>query len=283
MIRELRKLHLRWFHAKELKMRLILSKMGLDSSRLALIKGVCDSCRECRAREKPSNTVMPSTSLPERFNAEVECDLMFYKSKHIVFHIVDRCIRFAEGIEIPDRFMDTVIDAYCSTWMRHGPANILYSDGEGALNNDKAKAIMKHKGTELRIRARGQHATTIEARNGILRHLLHVMEEDLKRHDIPLVFTRLLHEAMFASNAFTFYNGVSPYNALYGRQPAMLPDLPVLDHEQETETSDHTREEIIRKVSLEAITQATAVAKANRAYGPRHQSLANTTTGKEIL
>ena len=96
-------------------------------------------------------------------------------------------------------------------------------------------------------------------------HLLHVMEEDLKRHDIPLVFTRLLHEVMFASNAFTFYNGVSPYNALYGRQPAMLHDLPALDHEQETETSDHTREEVIRKVSLEAITQATAVAKSNKA------------------
>ena len=51
----------------------------------------------------------------------------------------------------------------------------------------------------------------------------------------------------------------------YGRQPAMLPDLPALDYEHETDTSDHTREEVIRRVSLEAITQATAVAKANRA------------------
>ena len=132
VLRELRKLHLRWFHAKEPKMRLILSKMGLDNTRLALIKGVCDSGRECRAWEKPSNTVMPSTALPERFNAEVECDLIFYKCKHIVFHIADRCIRFAEGAEIPDRLMDTVLDAYCYTWLRHGPAKILYSDGEGA-------------------------------------------------------------------------------------------------------------------------------------------------------
>ena len=43
VITELRKLHLRWFHAKEPKMRLILSKMGLDNSRLGLIKSVCDS------------------------------------------------------------------------------------------------------------------------------------------------------------------------------------------------------------------------------------------------
>ena len=79
------------------------------------------------------------------------------------------------------------------------------------------------------------------------------------------MFTRLLHEAMFVSSAFTFYNGVAPCNALHGRQPACLPDLPVLDHEQTTETSDHSREKKIRQVSLDAITQATAVAKTNRA------------------
>eukprot|EP00959_Pyramimonas_sp_CCMP1952_P085994 1798816-Pyramimonas_sp.AAC.1 len=45
----------------------------------------------------------------------------------------------------------------------------------------------------------------------------------------------------------------------------MLPDLPVLDHEQPTETSDHSREQTIRGVWIEAITQATAVANTNRA------------------
>eukprot|EP00959_Pyramimonas_sp_CCMP1952_P316342 6621365-Pyramimonas_sp.AAC.1 len=92
------------------------------------------------------------------------------------------------------------------------------------------------------------------------------MEAELNRLDIPLVFTRPLHEALFAANAFTFYNEVSPYNALFGRQPAMLPDLPVLDHDQPTETSDHSREQTIRRVCIEAITQATAVANTNRAF-----------------
>eukprot|EP00959_Pyramimonas_sp_CCMP1952_P116063 2426273-Pyramimonas_sp.AAC.1 len=45
----------------------------------------------------------------------------------------------------------------------------------------------------------------------------------------------------------------------------MLPDLPVLDHEQQTEPSDHSREQTICRVSIEANTQAAAVAKANRA------------------
>eukprot|EP00959_Pyramimonas_sp_CCMP1952_P408060 8551849-Pyramimonas_sp.AAC.1 len=45
----------------------------------------------------------------------------------------------------------------------------------------------------------------------------------------------------------------------------MPPDLPVLDHEQPTEASDHSREHMIRKACIEAITQATAAAKTNRA------------------
>eukprot|EP00959_Pyramimonas_sp_CCMP1952_P225346 4712804-Pyramimonas_sp.AAC.1 len=51
-----------------------------------------------------------------------------------------------------------------------GPAKEVHSDGEGALNDDTAQAVRKAKGTELRMRARGQRAATIKARSGILRH-----------------------------------------------------------------------------------------------------------------
>eukprot|EP00959_Pyramimonas_sp_CCMP1952_P115679 2418520-Pyramimonas_sp.AAC.1 len=73
------------------------------------------------------------------------------------------------------------------------------------------------------------------------------MEVKLNMLDLPLVFIRVLHEAWLAANAFSFYNEVSPCNALFGRQPAMLPDLPVLDHEQSTETSYHSREQTMRR------------------------------------
>eukprot|EP00959_Pyramimonas_sp_CCMP1952_P002118 43605-Pyramimonas_sp.AAC.1 len=77
--RELRKLHLRWFHAKEPTMRLLLTKAGLDNVRLNPVKGVCGACRGCRAWDKPGHAVVPSTALPGKFNEEVECDLLFYK------------------------------------------------------------------------------------------------------------------------------------------------------------------------------------------------------------
>eukprot|EP00959_Pyramimonas_sp_CCMP1952_P294716 6164140-Pyramimonas_sp.AAC.1 len=41
--------------------------------------------------------------------------------------------------------------------------------------------------------------------------------------------------------------------------------MPLLDHEQQTETSDQIREQAIRQASIEAITQAIVVAKTIRA------------------
>eukprot|EP00959_Pyramimonas_sp_CCMP1952_P246379 5150050-Pyramimonas_sp.AAC.1 len=41
--------------------------------------GVVDSCRECKAWEKPGDAVMPSMSHPGKFSEEIECNLMSCK------------------------------------------------------------------------------------------------------------------------------------------------------------------------------------------------------------
>eukprot|EP00959_Pyramimonas_sp_CCMP1952_P439651 9203974-Pyramimonas_sp.AAC.1 len=76
------------------------------------MKGVCDTCRERRVWDKPGHTVMPSTALAGRFNEEVECDLIFYKQGHQRSHIIDRCIRYATGMEIPGKTMTSILVAY---------------------------------------------------------------------------------------------------------------------------------------------------------------------------
>eukprot|EP00959_Pyramimonas_sp_CCMP1952_P286784 5996896-Pyramimonas_sp.AAC.1 len=97
-----------------------------------------------------------------------------------IFHIIGRCVRYATGMEMPDYTLTRISDAHHQCWMQSGPAKALYSDGEGALNNDTAKAVLTATGIELRIRVRGQRPTTIEARSVLLRHLLHVIETELK-------------------------------------------------------------------------------------------------------
>eukprot|EP00959_Pyramimonas_sp_CCMP1952_P377107 7898854-Pyramimonas_sp.AAC.1 len=88
---------------------------------------------------------MLSTASPGKFNDAVDCDLVFYKQQHHIFHIIDRCIRYATGMEIPDKTMTTILDAYHQCWMQSGPAKVLYSVGEGTLKNDTAKAVLKAK------------------------------------------------------------------------------------------------------------------------------------------
>eukprot|EP00959_Pyramimonas_sp_CCMP1952_P288635 6035999-Pyramimonas_sp.AAC.1 len=65
---------------------------------------------------------MPSTALPGTLNEEVECDMMFYKQKDNIFHVLDRCIRYATGIEIPGETMISILDAYLQCWTQFGPA-----------------------------------------------------------------------------------------------------------------------------------------------------------------
>ncbi len=248
--RELRKLHLRWWHAKYPKMSHILRSAGIDETRLAMIQPIIDTCRECRAWQKRGNVIMPSLSLPTKFNEQGECDLMFYK-RNIGFHCIDRAIRLSGGCQVPDRYHETLLTAYCTSWFQiHGPFQVLYSDGELGLNNQKTIQELRNLGTELRIRAPDQHARTAEARQSMLRHVMHMIEEDLKRHNHQIPFCRLYAEAIFVVNAFSFYNGVSPYNAHTGRQPAFLPDFENIDFPKGGEITDGNREQRIREAGI---------------------------------
>eukprot|EP00974_Lingulodinium_polyedra_P051609 4965228-Lingulodinium_polyedra.AAC.1 len=59
-------------------------------------------------------------------------------------------------------------------------------DGESGMNNECAKLELKRLGTELRVRAPGQRANISESRNGVLRHVLHLIEEDMKRFEADI-------------------------------------------------------------------------------------------------
>ena len=69
--------------------------------------------------------------------------------------------------------------------------------------------------------------------------------------------------ALFVVNAFPFYNGVSPYNAYTGRQPAFLPDL--VEYDTKGENSSGGRDDRVREKLRSKPSQSTAVAKINRA------------------
>ena len=53
---------------------------------------------------------------------------------------------------------------------------------------EESKAELKRLGTQLRVRAPNQHANLIESRNGVLRHLMHIMEEGQFEDSVGIKF-----------------------------------------------------------------------------------------------
>ena len=88
----LRKLHIRWYHAPSKRMTTLLTAAGVPVDVLSQIPGVVATCGVCRARQRPGNRFVVSTKLPERFNRQVELDLLFVGT-HVILHMIDRCIR----------------------------------------------------------------------------------------------------------------------------------------------------------------------------------------------
>ena len=77
--REIRKLHLRWWHASKSSMTRILSAAGLSKEVLDLVPDIVDTCKECRKWQRPGNETIATSSVSTKFNEHVEMDLMFYK------------------------------------------------------------------------------------------------------------------------------------------------------------------------------------------------------------
>ena len=76
IVRQLRILHLRWWHAKSNKMRTILETAGLPKQVLDLIPAVIDTCKVCRLWQRPGRSAITSSRLSLEFNQNVQADLL---------------------------------------------------------------------------------------------------------------------------------------------------------------------------------------------------------------
>ena len=128
--REVRKLHLRWWHAGKNSMTRILNAAGLPKEVLDMVPDIVDTCKECRKWQRPGNETIAASSLSTKFNEHVEMDLMFYR-KFIVCHFIDRASRWHAAKVIDCKEDTTLVEALLTTWIQiHGPMTELIVDGE---------------------------------------------------------------------------------------------------------------------------------------------------------
>ena len=126
---------------------------------------------------------------------------------------------------IPNKNEETLAHAIDEIRVRpHGPMKELILDGEPGIDaSDYTNTYLRRKGIRLNVRAQDQHAQYVERREAICRYVIHRVEEQLKLQGPTYPFDLILSEAIFAGNAMLTVNGSTPYNAVYGRVPRMLP------------------------------------------------------------
>ena len=91
-------------------MRKFLERVGVSDEVHNLIPEICDTCKVCRMWTKPGPDNVCSIDLADKFNAQVECDLLFIHD-YIIFHLLDRCTRWHATMLIPDREEGALVSA----------------------------------------------------------------------------------------------------------------------------------------------------------------------------
>merc|ERR1712078_922176 len=269
----LRKLHVRWWHASAAVMRRFLERVGVPDEILNLIPEICDTCKVCRMWAAPGPNNVCSVDIPDTFNKQVECDLLFIH-KHIIFHMLDRCTRWHAGMLIPDKFEETLTNAIHLCWVGiHGPMKEFILDGEsGIVVSELTNTYLRRHGIELRGRVKDQHARYVERRGALLRDTVHRIESQLEEEGIVIPFGQILAEAIFCGNALLTIRDSTPYNAVYGRVPRILPGI---DQIAEPNSSQEPLPGLIRdanrlrEVSVQAMIEGSAAARLGRAMNTR--------------
>ena len=266
--RLLRKLHLRWFHCSTDKMKQLLRTAGLSNEVLDLVDSICDTCKVCRHWARPSSDVRASSRMVIGFNIEVEGDLMFFRHKGsqcILLVLTDRGVRWTAVAPIPNRSTSTILSALDKVWMAvFGPMQILIFDGEHALDDEESTMYFQMKGVTKRTAAPHQHTRIVDRKIAVLRDSLHKMVTQLDEEGLQLPLERIVCDCVYALNALTSINGRSPYEAVLGRTPALLPSDDMLLSDGVPDIfSRHTHR--LREIAVQAIAEGTARERIKRA------------------
>ena len=169
----------------------------------------------------------------------------------------------------------------------HGPPKELIFDGEAAMaRSDAFNRYLSRKGIHPHVRGKEQHARYVGRRGALLRDCVHRIEGQLKEEGVQMPFGSVLAEAVFCGNALLAINGYSPYSAVYGRVPDILPSIEQVappDAERDPPLVRHSHR--LREIAVQSIVEGSARARLGRALNARTTMSAenmNLRVGEEI-
>ena len=229
----LQRLHIRWWHIPTEAFTRILKAAGAPAASIADIPGVVQACNICRDWKKPGPKAVHSFRIVHEFNEEVQFGLLFYHSQLepkrgmlTVVHLCDCCTRFSRSGIVQSKDERTLCQVIAELWCSiFGPMTTLTLDQEAGMRGEEAANWAQKLGIDLRFKAPNQKAWVVERHNEILRQGIHRTEEQLKKDGIDFPAESALSMVTFMKNAITVIGNSTPYQAVLGRQPAMLPPI----------------------------------------------------------
>ena len=268
--RALRMLHLRWFHCSAEKMHSLLKTAGVPTQVLQQVHAVCETCRVCRMWKRPGDRAVTSMRTSSAFGEAVQVDLLFVES-NIILHMIDEATRFTMAVVIKTKQPQDLISAMTNSWFRlFGAPRCIISDREGGIASEEASIWAERWQTTIKLKAVGQHASTVERHHEVLRQQLHRLCGQARSEGLNLAFADLLSEAVLAKNALLTVHGTTPYEAVFGRRPTLLAELevPNVSHVSDSSGGALSRHVVrARELSVQAIVEGTALERIKRAAG----------------
>ncbi len=79
------------------------------------------------------------------------------------------------------------------------------------------------------MKPKGAHDVVVERHHEIFRQTPHRVLAEAKSESLAVPFRHCVWESMWAKNCLTHIDGFTPYNAVFGRQPPILPPIEVDD------------------------------------------------------
>ena len=183
----------------------------------------------------------------------------------LLLHVIDVATRFALAKVVDSRNERDLCKGFEEVWIGlFGPPQYLVMDEETGVHSSRYTADWAEcLQIQLKFKAPRQEAWIIERHNELLRQQLHRMETQLQTEGRTVRFGQTLNQALFAKNSLLTYNGHTPYQAVLGRQPVLLPSF-------DTPNPQDVDQQRLREIAVEAIVQEHSRSRIQRAL--RHHT-----------
>merc|ERR1711923_368509 len=152
-----------------------------------------------------------------------------------------------------------------------GPPELMIWDGERAIiSNEAIQWASRHK-LQLIQRSKHKKAWVVERHNEILRHSCHKCQTQLAIEGHDIKFAHVLADAVFSKNALLSIGEGTPYIALLGRVPQLLPQLEHIvgtaSMQDETGIDGSRHIHRLREITVSSMVEAKIIARRTDSNG----------------